>query len=90
MISAGTSRPARQSRAAGRQQRRVRRRLGRAAVASVLRSRRFHERVIIVVIGLAALVHLARESKARAVARLAAWDRQRTSHDHSKTRSRPA
>jgi hypothetical protein len=82
MSSANISRPARHSRAASRSRRRVRRKLRRAAAIKVLRSRRFYERVIVGILGLAALAGIAWESQARAIARLSAWDRQRRSHDH--------
>jgi hypothetical protein len=81
MISPYISRPGRPSRAASRSHRKVRRKLGRAAAINVLRSRRSHERVIVGILGVAALVGIALESQARALARLAAWDRQRRLHD---------
>jgi hypothetical protein len=53
-------------------------RIGLAALVHVLRSRRFHQRMIIGVIGLAAVASLGRETQARALARLAAWDKARS------------
>jgi hypothetical protein len=47
--------------------------VGLATLAHVLRSRRFRVQVIIGVIGLAALVRIARENQAATLARLAAW-----------------
>jgi predicted transporter len=52
-------------------------RIGLGCGASLLRSRRFHEQVIIGAIGLAALAALSRENQARTFTRLAAWDKQR-------------
>jgi hypothetical protein len=49
--------------------------VGLATLAHVLRSRRFRVQVIIGVIGLAALVRIARENQAATLARLAAWDK---------------
>ena len=74
VISARAAGPARQPRAASRQHGVVWLRIGLATLVHVLRSRRFHEQVIIGVIGLAALASLGRETQARVLARLAAWD----------------
>ena len=63
---------ARQSRAARRRQRAVWLRIG----LGILRSRPFHERVVLVIIGVAAIARIARDSQAGALARLAAWDRR--------------
>jgi hypothetical protein len=67
--------PAPQSPAVSRQQGTVWLGVGLATVAHVLRSRRFHVQVIIGVIGLGALVRIARENQAATLARLAAWDK---------------
>lgn len=76
--SGGTSDPAQRPRPASGQPRAIMLGIGLGAVASQLRSRRFHERAIIVGIGLAALAGLAAENRARMFVRLAAWDnRQR-------------
>jgi hypothetical protein len=77
VISARAAGPARRPRAASRQHGVVWFRIGLAALVHVLRSRRFHERVIIGVIGLAAAASLGWETQARALARLAAWDKAR-------------
>lgn len=66
------------SQTADRQQRVIVLTIGLGAVANTLRSRRFHEQVIIGVIGLAALVSLARENRASALVRLAAWDKRQS------------
>lgn len=68
----GPAMGARRSRLTRRRQRRVWLRIG----LGILRSRPFHERVILAIIGAAAMARIARESQARALARLAAWDRQ--------------
>ncbi len=67
--------PAPQSQAVSRQQGAVWLGVGLATLAHVLRSRRFRVQVIIGVIGLAALVRIARENQAAALSRLAAWDK---------------
>jgi hypothetical protein len=77
VISARSARSARQPRAASRQHGVVWLRIGLATIVHVLRRRRFHEQVIICLIGLAALASLGRETQARVLARLAAWDKAR-------------
>ena len=75
MIPGGTERAARRrSRAVGRNHRRVLLRIG----FGFLLSPPVVELGITAVIGLAALVGLARETQARSVARLAAWDKAQT------------
>jgi hypothetical protein len=75
MISGRTERAARRrSRAASRNHRMVMLRIG----FGFLTSPPVVELAITAVIGLAALVGLARENKARSVARLAAWDKAQT------------
>jgi hypothetical protein len=74
VIGPGPAVMARRSRLARRRQRRVWLRIG----LGILRSRPFHERVILAIIGAAAIARIARESQARALARLAAWDRQQS------------
>jgi hypothetical protein len=75
MIPGGTERAARRrSRAAGRNHRRTLLRIG----FGFLLSPPVIELAITAVIGLAALVGLARENQARSVARLAAWDKAQT------------
>ncbi len=54
-----------------------------AVAAGILRSRRFHEPVIVGAIVLAALAGLGRENQARAIARIVAWSKsldQRAEH----------
>jgi|SRR6516165_8896061 hypothetical protein len=53
----------------------------------ILRSRPFHEQVILVVIAVAALARIARENQDRTFARLAAWDRRQHVRDQRKTRA---
>jgi hypothetical protein len=72
MIGERPARGARRSRLARRRRRAVWLRIG----LGILRSRPFHERVVLVVIGVAAITRLGRESQARALGRLAAWDRR--------------
>jgi len=47
-----------------------------ATVAHVLRSRRFYQRVITIVIALGALRRIGQENQASTMARLAAWDKR--------------
>jgi hypothetical protein len=47
-----------------------------SAVVRLLRDRRFQQNVIVGIIVLAALSRLARENKARNIARLIAWDKK--------------
>lgn len=47
-----------------------------AAVAHMLRSRRFYRRVITVAIGMAAAKRIGQENQASALARLSAWDKR--------------
>ena len=70
----GSGREARRSRAAGRNHRRVMLRIG----FGFLLSPPVLELAITAVIGLAALIGLARENQARSVARMAAWDKAQT------------
>jgi len=70
----GSGRGARRSRAAGRNHRRVMLRIG----FGFLLSPPVIELAITAVIGLAALIGLARENQARSVARLSAWDKAQT------------
>lgn len=78
--------PAGRSRAARRRHRVAWYRVGLACAVALLRSRRFHERMIAGVIGVAALAGLARQSQARAVERLAAWDQQRMRQETRKAK----
>jgi hypothetical protein len=84
--AAGTRRSARRSRAASRNHRRVMLRIG----LGLLLSRPFHELVIAAVIGLAALVGLARENQARTRARLGAWDKGQNLRYQRTAKARPA
>jgi hypothetical protein len=77
VISAGTNGRTRQSGAANRKYRLIILGIELGAVARYLRSRRLRENVILGVIALAALARASRENQARALARLAAWDKQR-------------
>ena len=79
---AGPVRVARQSRRARRRQRAVWLRIG----LGILRSRPFHERVILVVIGVAAVARIAQEGQDRAFARLAAWDQRQRQPVRRRTR----
>jgi hypothetical protein len=89
-ISGGTNGSARRLRTVSRQHRAIMFRLEMGAVARLLQSRRFHENVIIGVIGLAALAQLFRENQARALARLVAWDKRRNLHDQRRAKARSA
>src|SRR5579863_7277040 len=61
--------------------------VGLATLAHVLRSRRFRVQVIVGVIGLGALVRIARENQAATLARLAAWDKARSAAQRRAARS---
>jgi hypothetical protein len=61
--------------------------VGLATLAHVLRSRRFRVQVIVGVIGLGALVRIARENQAATLARLAAWDKARSAAERRAARS---
>jgi hypothetical protein len=52
--------------------------VGLAAAARMAGDRRTHERVILLAIGLAAAVGLARAGEVRSIARLIDWDRRQT------------
>jgi hypothetical protein len=56
----------------------------------LLRSRRFQESVIVGVVGLVALIALARQSNARARARLIAWDQKQTLRMQRRAKTRSA
>jgi|HubBroStandDraft_6_1064221.scaffolds.fasta_scaffold186054_3 hypothetical protein len=56
----------------------------------LLRSRRFQEPVIIGVVGLVALIALARQSNARARERLIAWDKKQTLRAQRRAKTRSA
>ena len=75
VLSARAAGPARRPRAASRQDGVVWLGVGLATLAHVLRSRRFHVQLITGVIGLGALLRIARENQAAALTRLAAWDK---------------
>lgn len=75
MVPARTGGSAPRARAASRQDGVVWLGVGLAMLAHVLRSRRFHVQVIIGVIGLGAVLRIARENQAAALTRLAAWDK---------------
>jgi len=64
--------------------------IGLGVVANVLRSRRFHELVMVFVIGLAAVAGLSRENQARALARVVAWDEKRNLRDQRTPKARSA
>jgi hypothetical protein len=81
VISGGGSGPSRQARAASRQRRKVILGIGLAALARFVGSRRFLSYVISGALGLAALASLSRDNQTRTVARMAAWDKQRSLRD---------
>jgi hypothetical protein len=85
-----TSGPAREGQARSGRHRVIMFRIGLGAVTSLLRSRRPYEQVITGVIVLVALAHVARENRARALARLAAWDKQQRQRRPHRARDRPA
>ena len=66
----------RRPRAAGADHRSALRMVALATAVHVLRSRRFHQRVITVAIALGALRRIGQENQASTMARLAAWDKR--------------
>jgi hypothetical protein len=87
VLSARAGGPAPRPRAANRQAGVVWLGVGLATLAHVLRSRRFRVQVIVGVIGLGALVRIARENQAATLARLAAWDKARSATQRRAARS---
>ena len=77
-IPGGAGEPASRPGAASRKHRAVARGIELNAIAHLLRSRGFRERVIVGGIVLLALRRLARENRSRAMARLAAWDKRQS------------
>ena len=67
---------ARTARAADRRRRAALLAAGLVALGRLPRDRQFQERVIMLVIGIAAAAAIARENQARSLARLAAWDQR--------------
>jgi hypothetical protein len=59
-------------------------------VLGILRSRTFHKLVITAVLALAALAGLGRESQARNLARMAAWDKAQKLRRQGTAKARPA
>ena len=55
--------------------------IGLAVAARFMRDKRTHETAIMVVIAVAAVAGLGRASRAKSVARLAAWDKRRTASE---------
>jgi hypothetical protein len=90
VVSARTGGPAGQSRAANGQRQVVMLMIGLGAATNLVRSRRFHEMVIVGVIGLAALARMSKENQARNLARVAAWDKRRNLRDQRTPKARPA
>jgi hypothetical protein len=90
VIPAGRSGPARQSRAANRQQRVITLAIVLTAVTRHLRDRRFQADVITLAIGIAALAGLAREGQARSLSRLATWYQQENLRDPRTAKARQA
>jgi hypothetical protein len=75
-IAAGSSRPAAQPGGSGLAGKAALGLVGLGVVGHVLRSRRFHERVIVGAIVLGALRGLGQENRASAFERLAAWNKR--------------
>ena len=76
MMAAGRGATGRQARAAGGGHRTALRVIALAAVAHMLRSRRFYARIVTVVIAVRALGQIGQENQASTVARLSAWDKR--------------
>ena len=76
MTLAGSSGPIRQSQASGSRTQSALRLIVLAALAHLLRSRRFYEGLAFGVIVVAALAGINQENRARAFARLAAWNKR--------------
>jgi hypothetical protein len=75
-MAAGTSRPAAQSADLGFAFKAALGLVGLGVVGHVLRSPRFHERVVVGAVVLGALRGLGQESRANSFARLAAWNKR--------------
>jgi hypothetical protein len=75
-MAAGTSRPAAQSADLGFAVKAALGLVGLGVVGHVLRSPRFHERVVVGAVVLGALRGLGQESRANSFARLAAWNKR--------------
>jgi hypothetical protein len=76
MMAAGRGATGRQARAAGGGHRTALRVIALAAVAHMLRSRRFYARIVTVVIAVRALGQIGQENQASTMARLSAWDKR--------------
>ena len=61
--------------------------IGVTAAARIARDRRTYERLILLAIVLAAAVGMARAGQVRSIARLAAWDKQRTLAERRKVKA---
>jgi hypothetical protein len=79
-MAAGSSRPATQSGDLGFAVKAALGLVGLGVVGHVLRSPRFHERVIVGAVVLGALRGLGQESRANSFARLAAWNKRQVQH----------
>jgi hypothetical protein len=77
-VISGSSKQARQERAAHRHNRRALLVIGLSAVARLLRDRGFQAMVITGAIGAAALASTAREGKTNNLARLTNWDKKQS------------
>jgi hypothetical protein len=78
VISSGPTGSAPKPPDANRRQKVVLAAIGATAAARIVRNRRTYERVILLAIVLAAAAGIARASQLRSIARLIAWDKQRT------------
>jgi hypothetical protein len=76
MTPAGSSEPAAQSQTSSFDTQLALRLVWLAVLDHLLRSRRFHERVAVGAVVLAALARMGRESRASTFARLAAWNKR--------------
>ena len=76
MTSAGSSGPMRRPQTASPDNQAALRLIGLAVLIHMLRSRRFHERVIVGAIVLTALRRLGQENRASTFERLAAWNKR--------------
>ena len=87
MMAAGRSATGRQARAAGGNHRTALRVIALAAVAHMLRSRRFYARIVTVVIAVRALGQIGQQNQASTMARLSAWDKRQVERVERKAKS---
>jgi len=89
MTTAGSGGRARRPRTSSPDNQSAVRLVGLAALIHMLRSRRFHERVIVGAIALKALARLGQENRASSFERVAAWNQRQTQRLEHKAERQP-